>query len=119
MMLFLQYPPCSTCQKAKKWLDDHGISYTDRHIKEQNPTYEELKSWYQRSGLPLKKFFNTSGLVYKSLNLKEKLPTMTEEEQLRLLASDGMLVKRPLLVTDEGCVIPGFKADTWQKVLSR
>ena len=115
-MLFLQYPPCSTCQKAKKWLDEHGIRYTDRHIKENNPTYEELKQWYQRSGLPLKKFFNTSGLVYKSMNLKEKLPTMTEEEQLRLLATDGMLVKRPLVVTEDA-VLTGFKASDWERLL--
>ena len=108
-MLFLQYPPCSTCQKAKKWLDEHGISYTDRHIKQDNPTYEELKLWYSISGLTLKKFFNTSGLLYKSLNLKEKLPTMTEEEQLRLLASDGMLVKRPLLICEDR-VLVGFRA---------
>jgi len=115
-MLFLQYPPCSTCQKTKKWLDDHGVAYTDRHIKENNPTYEELKVWHRRSGLPLKKFFNTSGLVYKSLNLKEKLSAMTEEEQLRLLASDGMLVKRPLIVT-ENAVLVGFKAADWEKLL--
>ena len=115
-MLFIQYPPCSTCQKAKKWLDDHGIAYTDRHIKEDNPTYEELKQWYQRSGLPLKKFFNTSGLLYKSLNLKDKLPTMTEEEQLRLLATDGMLVKRPVIVTENG-ILTGFRAAEWEKNL--
>ena len=115
-MLFIQYPPCTTCQKAKKWLDANGIAYTDRHIKEQNPNYEELKQWYQRSGLPLKKFFHTSGLLYKSLNLKDKLPAMTEEEQLRLLASDGMLVKRPVIVTDDG-VLTGFKEADWQKLL--
>ena len=115
-MLFIQYPPCTTCQKAKKWLDANGIAYTDRHIKEQNPNYEELTQWYQRSGLPLKKFFNTSGLLYKSLNLKDKLPAMTEEEQLRLLASDGMLVKRPVIVTDDG-VLTGFKEADWQKLL--
>ena len=115
-MLFLQYPPCSTCQKAKKWLDEHGINYTDRHIKLENPTYEELKEWYQRSGLPMKKFFNTSGLVYKSLNLKEKLPSMSEEEQLRLLASDGMLVKRPLVVTED-TVLVGFQAADWERLL--
>ena len=114
-MLFLQYPPCSTCQKAKKWLDEQGISYTDRHIKEQKPTYEELKAWYEKSGLPLKKFFNTSGLLYKSLNLKEKLPAMTEEEQLRLLATDGMLVKRPLMV-DGDVVLTGFKAEQWERL---
>ena len=115
-MLFIQYPPCSTCQKAKKWLDEKGITYTDRHIKENNPTYEELKEWYQRSGLPLKKFFNTSGLLYKSLNLKDKLPTMTEEEQLRLLATDGMLVKRPVVVT-EHMILTGFKEAEWEKAL--
>ena len=115
-MLFIQYPPCSTCQKAKKWLDEKGIVYTDRHIKEQNPSCEELKGWYEKSGLPLKKFFNTSGLLYKQLNLKEKLPTMTEEEQLKLLATDGMLVKRPILVT-ENAVLVGFKAADWEKLL--
>jgi arsenate reductase len=116
MILFIQYPPCSTCQKAKKWLDSHKIAFTDRHIKEQNPTYEELKDWYQRSGLPLKKFFNTSGLLYKSLNLKDKLPTMSEEEQLQLLATDGMLVKRPILVTEKG-ILTGFKEADWEKIL--
>ena len=115
-MLFLEYPPCSTCKKAKKWLDDHAIAYTARHIKEQNPSYEELKAWYEKSGLPLKKFFNTSGLVYKSLELKDKLPAMTEEEQLRLLASDGMLVKRPLVV-GEDFVITGFKEAEWSEKL--
>lgn len=115
-MLFIQYPPCSTCQKAKKWLDEKGIVYTDRHIKEQNPSCEELKGWYEKSGLSLKKFFNTSGLLYKQLNLKEKLPTMTEEEQLRLLATDGMLVKRPILVT-ENVVLVGFKPADWEKLL--
>ena len=115
-MLFIQYPPCSTCQKAKKWLDAKGVAYTDRHIKEHNPTYEELKAWYERSGLPLKKFFNTSGLMYKSLNLKEKLPVMTEEEQLRLLATDGMLVKRPLVIK-ENIVLTGFKEAEWEKLL--
>lgn len=114
-MLFLQYPPCSTCQKAKKWLDENGISYTDRHIKADNPTYEELKGWYEKSGLSLKKFFNTSGLQYKALNLKEKLPKMTEEEQLRLLATDGMLVKRPLVV-DGDIVLTGFKAEQWERL---
>ena len=115
-MLFIQYPPCSTSQKAKKWLDGNKIAYTDRNIKEHNPTYEELKSWYERSGLPLKKFFNTSGLAYKSMNLKEKLPTMTEEEQLRLLASDGMLVKRPLIIRDD-LILTGFKEADWEKLL--
>ena len=117
-MLFLEYPPCSTCKKAKIWLDEHGVSYTARHIKEENPSYEELKLWYQRSGLPLKKFFNTSGLLYKSLNLKDKLPTMTEEEQLRLLATDGMLVKRPLVVLEDA-VLTGFREADWQKTLLR
>ena len=115
-MLFLQYPPCSTCQKAKKWLDDRGIAYEDRHIKVSNPTYEELKEWYSRSGLPLKRFFNTSGLQYKALGLKDRLPTMTEEEQLRLLATDGMLVKRPILVT-ENTVLTGFKEKEWEEAL--
>lgn len=115
-MLFLQYPPCSTCQKAKKWLDSHQLSYTDRHIKDHNPTYEELKTWYAASSLPLKRFFNTSGLLYKSLQLKERLPGMTEEEQLRLLASDGMLVKRPIIVRD-GLVLTGFKEEEWKNLL--
>lgn len=116
-MLFLEYPPCSTCKKAKQWLDDNGISYTARHIKEQNPSYEELKLWYESSGLPLKKFFNTSGLVYKALELKDKLPGMTEEEQLQLLATDGMLVKRPLIVKEDGTVLTGFKEAEWTQKL--
>ena len=116
-MLFLEYPPCSTCKKAKKWLDDHGITYTDRHIKENNPSYEELKNWYAISGMPLKKFFNTSGLQYRALELKDKLATMSEEEQLQLLATDGMLVKRPVLVTDDGKVLTGFKEADWSKTL--
>ena len=115
-MLFIQYPPCTTCQKAKKWLDGHGLTYTDRHIKNENPTYEELRIWYRASGLPLKKFFNTSGLLYKSMNLKEKLPAMTEEEQLQLLSSDGMLVKRPIVVTDS-TVLVGFKEAQWESLL--
>ena len=115
-MLFIQYPPCTTCKKAKAWLDAHGVSYEDRHIKEQNPTYEELKEWYEKSGLPLKKFFNTSGLLYKSLSLKDRLPTMSEEEQLRLLASDGMLVKRPILVQGDK-ILTGFKEAEWEKLL--
>lgn len=113
-MLFLEYPPCSTCKKAKVWLDAHGVSYTARHIKEENPSYEELKLWHERSGLPLKKFFNTSGLLYKSLNLKEKLPSMSEEEQLRLLATDGMLVKRPLVVMED-TVLTGFREADWEQ----
>lgn len=115
-MLFLQYPPCSTCKKAKAWLDAHGISYEERHIKEQNPNYEELKAWYERSGLELKKFFNTSGLLYKEMHLKEKLPTMSEEEKLHLLASDGMLVKRPLIVLEDK-VLVGFREPEWEKTL--
>ena len=115
-MLFLQYPTCSTCKKAKAFLDEQSVTYTARHIKEENPSYEELKAWVQKSGLPLKKFFNTSGLLYKSMNLKEKLPAMTEEEQLTLLASDGMLVKRPILVT-ENTVLTGFREEAWKKAL--
>ena len=115
-MLFLQYPPCSTCQKAKKWLDDHGVDYTPRHIKEENPSFEELTAWLHRSGLPVKRFFNTSGLLYKSMGLKDRLPTMTEEEQLRLLATDGMLVKRPLVITDTG-VLVGFREKEWEETL--
>ena len=115
-MLFLEYPPCSTCKKAKKWLDDNGISYEARHIKENNPTYDELKTWYEMSGLPLKKFFNTSGIQYRALELKDKLPSMPEEEQLQLLASDGMLVKRPLVISGN-TVLTGFKADQWEKML--
>jgi len=115
-MLFLEYPSCSTCKKAKAWLVAHNVEFTDRHIKEDNPTYEELKQWHARSGLPLKKFFNTSGLLYKSMNLKDKLPTMNEEEQLQLLASDGMLVKRPLVVSGTG-VLVGFKEAEWEAAL--
>ena len=115
-MLFIEYPKCSTCRKAKKWLDDHGVAYTDRHIKENNPTYEELKEWSARSGLPLKRFFNTSGQLYRSLQLKDRLPSMSEDEQLRLLANDGMLVKRPLVVTDSA-VLTGFKEKEWEQLL--
>ena len=115
-MVYIQYPPCSTCKKAKTWLDDHGLAYENRHIKEQNPTYEELKDWREKSGLPLKRFFNTSGLLYKSLSLKERLPEMSEEEQLRLLASDGMLVKRPILVADDRILV-GFRESEWETIL--
>ena len=115
-MVFLQYPPCSTCRKAKAWLDSHGLAYTPRHIKEENPTYEELKAWSALSGLPVKKFFNTSGMLYRSLELKTRLPEMSEEEQLRLLAGDGMLVKRPVLVTEDQ-VLVGFREDAWRKAL--
>ena len=114
-MLFLEYPPCSTCKKAKNWLEEHGVAYTARHIKEENPSYEELKRWLEISGLPVKKFFNTSGLLYKSLNLKEKLPAMTESQMLELLATDGMLVKRPLLI-GEDVVLVGFKEAQWSEI---
>lgn len=115
-MTFICYPKCTTCQKARKYLDTHTTSYVMRDIKEENPTYEELREWHALSKLPLKRFFNTSGLVYKSLQLKEKLPTMSETEQLKLLASDGMLVKRPLLIGDTFVLI-GFKESEWQKAL--
>lgn len=115
-MLFIEYPKCSTCQKAKKWLDAKGAVYEDRHIVEQKPTAEELARWSKEGGLPLKKFFNTSGLKYKSLGLKDKLADMSEEEQLKLLASDGMLVKRPILV-DGTRVITGFKPEVWEEFL--
>ena len=111
-MLFVEYPKCSTCQKAKRWLDEAGVQYTDRHIVEQNPTAAELAEWHARSGLPLKKFFNTSGLKYKELGLAARLPAMTEEEQIALLATDGMLVKRPLVV-GESFVLVGFKEAEW------
>lgn len=115
-LLFLQYPTCSTCKKAKKWLDENKISYTDRPIKEQNPSEEELRAWHKKSGLPLKRFFNTSGAVYREAGLKDKLPSMTEEEQFRLLATDRMLVKRPLLI-GENFVLVGFKEDDWKEAL--
>ena len=115
-MLFLCYPKCSTCQKAKAWLDQRGISYDLRDIKLNNPTAEELTAWYQKSGLPLKKFFNTSGLQYKALGLKDKLPEMSESDQLALLATDGMLVKRPLLV-GEDFVLTGFRPAEWETKL--
>ena len=116
-MIFLEYPKCTTCKKAKKWLDDHGVAYEDRNIKEQNPTAEELKDWHAQSGQPLRKFFNTSGMLYREYELKDKLPNMTEEEMLNLLASDGMLVKRPLLITD-GNVLIGFKEKQWEETLA-
>ena len=115
-MLFIEYPKCSTCKKAKKWLDDRNITYMDRHIVEDNPTYDELKEWYIRSGLPLKKFFNTSGMLYKEQKLKDRLPEMSEDEQLHLLAMNGMLVKRPIVVTDDGILV-GFKEAEWNKEL--
>ena len=115
-MQFICYPKCSTCQKAKKWLEANNISFEERHIKEQNPTAEELSVWQRKSGLPLKKFFNTSGLLYKDMKLSQKLPTMSEEEQLALLATDGMLVKRPILVGDD-FVLAGFKEAEWDATL--
>lgn len=113
-MIFLCYTKCSTCQKAKKWLDANGIAYEERPIKEENPSAEELKAWHQMSGLPLKKFFNTSGMLYKEMKLKDKLPEMNDEEKYALLATDGMLVKRPLLV-GENFVLTGFKEAEWEK----
>ena len=115
-VLFVNYPKCSTCQKAKKWLEAHQIDFTDRHIKEENPTKAELEAWQKQSGLPLKKFFNTSGQQYRALGLKDKLPAMTEEEQLALLATDGMLVKRPILLAGEQ-VLVGFQEAQWAQAL--
>lgn len=117
-MLFMEYPKCTTCKKAKKWLVDHSVEFEDRDIKEQNPTKEEVKEWHAKSGLPLKKFFNTSGLVYKELQLKDKLPAMSEEEQYELLATDGMLVKRPLVI-GEDFVLIGFKEADWETKLDK
>lgn len=116
MLKFICYPKCTTCQKAKKWLDDNKIEYELRDIKQENPTLKELNEWYNKSGLPLKKFFNTSGLLYKSLDLKNKLPGMTETEMLQLLSTDGMLVKRPILVADN-FVLVGFKESEWNEKL--
>lgn len=115
-MLFICYPKCSTCKKAKKWLDEHNVEYTERHIVENNPTYDELKEWFNKSGLPIKRFFNTSGLLYKEMKLKDKLPTMSEDEQLQLLATNGMLVKRPLIV-GENTVLTGFKESEWSEAI--
>lgn len=117
MILFVEYPKCSTCQKAKKWLLENQVEFEDRHIIEDNPSKEELKAWYEKSGLPLKCFFNTSGMKYKELKLKDRLPDMSEEEQLELLASDGMLVKRPVLVGDD-FVLTGFKEKEWTEKLN-
>ena len=118
MLKFICYPKCTTCQKAKKWLDDNKIEYELRDIKLDNPTLEELTEWYKKSGLPLKKFFNTSGLLYKSLELKDKIPTMTDEEMLNLLSTDGMLVKRPLLIGQD-FVLVGFKEAEWKEKLNK
>ena len=114
--LFICYPKCSTCKKAKKWLDEHNVEYTERHIVENNPTYDELKEWFNKSGLPIKRFFNTSGLLYKEMKLKDKLPTMSEDEQLQLLATNGMLMKRPLIV-GENIVLTGFKENEWSEAI--
>lgn len=115
-MQFICYPKCSTCQKARKWLEANHLEFTERHIVEENPSYEELKEWYAESGLSLKKFFNTSGMLYKEMQLKDKLPTMNEEEQLKLLATNGMLVKRPLIVNGN-IILTGFKEAEWEKAL--
>jgi arsenate reductase len=115
-MIFVCYPKCTTCQKAKKYLEANDVTFEERHIKENNPTIEELKDWHKKSGMPLKKFFNTSGLLYKELKLKDKLPTMSEEEQYSLLASDGMIVKRPILIGDD-FVLVGFKETDWKAAL--
>lgn len=116
MVLFVEYPKCTTCQKARKWLEERGVEYTGRHIKEDHPTAVELKEWHKKSGLPLKRFFNTSGMLYKSMGLKDKLPSMSEEEMYELLAADGMLVKRPIIV-GEDFVLTGFKEKEWEQML--
>ena len=115
-MKFICYPKCSTCRKAKIWLDEHNVEYTERHIADEKPTYDELKEWHDKSELPLRKFFNTSGLLYKEMKLKDRLPSMSEEEQLRLLATDGMLVKRPILVTEDKILV-GFKEAEWAEII--
>ena len=114
-VLFLEYPKCSTCKKAKAWLEGNNVVFDDRHIVEENPTAEELQAWWEKSGLPLKKFFNTSGMLYKEMQLKDKLPAMNEEEQLALLATNGMLVKRPLII-GEDFVLVGFKEAEWERL---
>ncbi len=115
-MLLVHYPKCSTCQKAKKWLNEKGVEFEERNIKDENPTKEEVKAWHEKSGMPLKKFFNTSGMIYREMQLKDKLPDMTEEEQYELLSTDGMLVKRPILVTDTAGVT-GFREKEWEKLV--
>lgn len=112
-MIFIEYPKCSTCKKAKKWLDDHNIKYEDRHIIDNNPTFDELKEWYHKSNLDIKRFFNTSGILYKEMNLKDKLPNMNEDEMLEILSTNGMLVKRPLIISDD-VILTGFKEKEWE-----
>lgn len=112
-MLFIEYPKCSTCKKAKKWLDDHNIKYEDRHIIDNNPTFDELKEWYHKSNLDIKRFFNTSGMLYKEMNLKDKLPNMNEDEMLEILSTNGMLVKRPLIISND-VILTGFKEKEWE-----
>ena len=112
-MIFIEYPKCSTCKKAKKWLDDHNIKYEDRHIIDDNPTFDELKEWYHKSNLDIKRFFNTSGMLYKEMNLKDKLPNMNEDEMLEILSTNGMLVKRPLIISDD-VILTGFKEKEWE-----
>lgn len=116
--LFIEYPKCSTCQKAKKWLENNKIEFTDRHIVEENPSKEELTKWIRESKLDIKRWFNTSGLKYKELNLKEKLPSMSEEEKIKLLSTDGMLIKRPVIITDKG-ILTGFREEEWRKLFSK
>lgn len=115
-MLFIEYPKCSTCKKAKKWLDDHNIKYEDRHIIENNPTFDELKEWYHKSNLDIKRFFNTSGMLYKEMNLKDKLLNMNEDEMIKILSTNGMLVKRPLVISDD-VILTGFKEKEWEDKL--
>ena len=115
--IFIEYPKCTTCQKAKKWLEENKIEFSDRNIVEENPTYEELSKWIKQSGLEIKKWFNTSGLKYKELNLKEKLITMSDDEKIKLLASNGMLIKRPILISNNG-VYAGFKQEKWEEILN-
>lgn len=116
MLIFIEYPKCTTCKRAKAWLDEAGIEYTDRNIKDENPTIDELREWYAKSKLPLKRFFNTSGMLYKQMSLKDKLTQMSEEEQLELLSTDGMLVKRPIIINDD-TILVGFRQDEWEQKL--
>lgn len=116
MLIFIEYPKCTTCKRAKAWLDEAGIEYTDRNIKDENPTIDELREWYAKSKLPLKRFFNTSGMLYKQMSLKDKLPQMSEEEELELLSTDGMLVKRPIIINDD-TILVGFRQDEWEQKL--